>query len=194
MKNVLRALVITAAAISFFSTAAAPAAAQSIGRLQAGIDYSYLRANAPPAGCPCFSANGGDGWLGYNVNSKFTVLGEVASQRSSNINNTGADLTLTSFLAGPRYSYRHAGRFVPFGEVLLGAAHAGGSLSPSNSGFSDSSYAFAMATGGGLDVVMTKRISVRAVRADYYLTTFANGVNDHQNNLRISAGVVLRLR
>jgi hypothetical protein len=28
--------------------------------------------------------------------------------------------------------------------------------------------------------------------ADYYLTRFDNGTNDHQNNLRIAVGVVVR--
>jgi len=50
-----------------------------------------------------------------------------------------------------------------------------------------------MTAGGGLDVELTKRFAVRAFQADYYLTHFANGVNDHQNNLRISVGLVLRL-
>jgi hypothetical protein len=30
------------------------------------------------------------------------------------------------------------------------------------------------------------------VEADYLVTTFDNGSNNHQNNLRVGAGVVLR--
>jgi hypothetical protein len=30
------------------------------------------------------------------------------------------------------------------------------------------------------------------LQADYDVTTFANGVNDHQNNLLLEAGVVYR--
>ena len=33
--------------------------------------------------------------------------------------------------------------------------------------------------------------SARLAEADYLLTTFDNGTNNHQNNLRISAGVVI---
>ena len=40
---------------------------------------------------------------------------------------------------------------------------------------------------------MNPRFSVRLVEADYLLTTFDNGSNNHQNNLRISAGVVLHV-
>jgi hypothetical protein len=34
--------------------------------------------------------------------------------------------------------------------------------------------------------------SLRIVEADYLLTTFDNGTNDHQNNLRLSTGAVYR--
>jgi hypothetical protein len=33
---------------------------------------------------------------------------------------------------------------------------------------------------------------VRLIEADYLVTTFDNGVNNHQNNLRIGAGLVVR--
>jgi hypothetical protein len=33
---------------------------------------------------------------------------------------------------------------------------------------------------------------VRLAEADYLLTTFDNGTNNHQNNLRVNAGVVVR--
>jgi hypothetical protein len=37
---------------------------------------------------------------------------------------------------------------------------------------------------------LTRHWAVRAAQVDYFLTRFSNGVNDHQNNLRFSAGVV----
>jgi hypothetical protein len=36
-----------------------------------------------------------------------------------------------------------------------------------------------------------RRFSIRLIEADYLLTTVDNGSNDPQNNLRISAGVVV---
>lgn len=41
------------------------------------------------------------------------------------------------------------------------------------------------------DLVLDHRFSVRLIQAGYLLTTFDNGLNNHQNNIRISAGVVL---
>jgi len=43
----------------------------------------------------------------------------------------------------------------------------------------------------GFPLDATKRFSVRLIEANYLLTTFDNGVNNRQNNLRLSAGAVL---
>jgi outer membrane immunogenic protein len=139
------------------------------------------------------SLNGGSGWAAFNFTRSLGIVGEIASQHASNISSTGADLTLTSFLAGPRYTWARAGRFAPFAQVLLGGAHAGGTLAPGGSVLSGSANAFALIAGGGLDIDLSKHIALRAFEADYYLTHFDNGTNDHQNNLRIAAGVLFRL-
>ncbi|MGD0955489.1 MAG: hypothetical protein ABR953_01490 [Candidatus Acidiferrales bacterium] len=49
-----------------------------------------------------------------------------------------------------------------------------------------------MALGGGLDWNATEHIGVRLIQAEYLLTTFNDGVNNRQNNARVSAGVVFR--
>jgi hypothetical protein len=46
--------------------------------------------------------------------------------------------------------------------------------------------------GGSLDVRANRRFSVRLAEVDYLLTTVHNNTNNHQNDLRISAGVVVR--
>jgi hypothetical protein len=68
----------------------------------------------------------------------------------------------------------------------LGAAHAGGGVA----GVGDSSFGFATRIGGGLDVPLSPRFALRVVQLDYYLTTFANATNDHQNNFLIGTGIV----
>jgi hypothetical protein len=42
------------------------------------------------------------------------------------------------------------------------------------------------------DIGLTRRLAIRAVDLDYYLTRFDNGVNQRQNNLKVSAGVIFR--
>jgi outer membrane immunogenic protein len=179
-------------ALGFTAMIPQRALAQSGSLVDVGVDYNYVRSNVPAGGCGCFGLNGGSGWASFNFTHSLGVVGEIASQYASNISGTGADLTLTSYLAGPRYTWTHAGRFAPFAQVLVGAAHAGGALSPGSSGLPGSANAFAMTAGGGVDVGITRRFALRAFEADYYLTRFDNGVNDHQNNLRIGIGLVVR--
>jgi outer membrane immunogenic protein len=166
-----------------------PAWAQSLQRLELGGAFSFVDTNAPPGKCGCFQTLGGAGWVGYSFSPNLAIAGEVGSSHASNINGTAADLTLTSFLAGPRYSLRRWGVFVPFGQVLIGGAHASGALTPTASGTAGSANAFAMAAGGGLDIEAWRHWSFRPLQLDYFLTRFDNGSNNHQNNLRVGMGV-----
>jgi peptidoglycan-associated lipoprotein len=161
-------------------------------KLEVGGDYIYARTNAPPGGCGCFSMNGGGAWLGYNFASNLALVGEGGSERASNIEATGYGFHLVSFLAGPRYSWRARNRLAPFAQILFGAAHASGALTPLTSGLPGTANSFALAAGGGIDVELARHWALRTVQVDYYLTRFANSVNDRQNNARISAGAIFR--
>jgi outer membrane immunogenic protein len=170
-----------------------PAAAQSSApKFEFGADYNFVRANGPPGTCACFSMNGGNGWASYGLAGGFSVVGEFSGQHAGDINGSGNDLTLVSYLFGPKYSLRASERWQPFGQVLLGGAHASGTFEPSVSGGSGSYNSFAMIAGGGLDIAAGEHLALRAIEADYYLTQFPNGVNARQNNFRISAGVIFR--
>jgi outer membrane immunogenic protein len=170
----------------------ASARAQDGGRVNVGIDYNYVRTNAPPGGCGCIDLHGGDGWLSFNFTRHVAIVGLVSGQHASDIEGSGEDLTLTTFVAGPRYSFEMGRRLAPFAQVLIGGAHASGSVAPGSSLVGGSANAFAMLAGGGLDIGLNRHFAIRAVEADYFMTRFSNGVNDRQNNLRLSAGVVVR--
>lgn len=165
-------------------TLAPRAHAQSNSQFEIGADYNYVRSNAPPGGCTCFSLNGGDASFAYHFDTAFAAVAEISSVHASNISGSGTDLTLTSYLFGPRYYWHNHTKFPPFGQVLLGGAHAGTSV------VGTSANAFAAKVGGGLDYALTRRFSLRPFEANYYLTHFANGTNDHQNNLQLGAGLV----
>jgi peptidoglycan-associated lipoprotein len=188
----VKTLPISLLLVGFAAVAALSARAQSGGLVDVGVEYNYVRTNAPAGGCGCFALNGGSGWVAFNLSHSVGIVGEIAGQHASNIFGGGADLTLTSYLAGPRYTWAHARHFSPFAQVLLGGVHASGGLAPGSSGLPGSANAFAMTAGGGLDISLTRRIALRAFEADYYLTRFNNGLNDHQNNLRIAVGVIVR--
>ena len=59
-----------------------------------------------------------------------------------------------------------------------------------NSAFSEN--AFAMTVGGGVDWNATPHLGIRLVQAEYLLTKFNDGINNRQNDARISTGVVFR--
>jgi opacity protein-like surface antigen len=100
------------------------------------------------------------------------------------------DFTLSTYLFGPRISYRRWNRVTPFGEVLLGAERVSTTTTTANR--SDSN--FAMTAGGGFDVKLAKHFSVRAAKVDYLLTRFAaaGAAATSQKNLRVSTGVVFQ--
>ena len=167
--------------------------AQQSGAIEFGVNYTYVHANLPPGGCGCFSPQGGSAWGAFSLTQNFALVGELAVQHT-NGGTSGQDITLTSYTVGPRFTWPKRERFRPFAQTLVGGAHAGGSLAPGASGgFPGSPNSFALLAGGGLDVGLNSRFSIRAFEADYYLTHFANGVNNHQNNLRISVGLVFKL-
>jgi peptidoglycan-associated lipoprotein len=155
------------------------------------LTYTYLHANVPPNACGCFSMNGGSASFAYPFTYSFSLVAEAGAETNSNVTSSGLDLTLSEYLAGPRYSLRKVSRITPFAQLLVGAAHTSGALSPAQFGLG-SSTAFAMATGGGLDLNLTRRFAWRLFQTDYLLTLFPNRTNDHQNNFRFSTGVVVR--
>jgi outer membrane immunogenic protein len=188
----MKITVATLIAIACYAPFAPRSSAQSAPAFDLGGNYTYVRVNAAPGDCGCINMQGGSGWASYNLSRSLGVVGEVAVQHASNIAPLSADLTLTSFLGGVRYKVKPARVFIPFVQVLIGGAHASGDMAPGAPGIPGSANAFAMTAGGGLDIRLSERFAVRAFQADYYYTRFTNGVNDHQNNLRLGVGLVLR--
>jgi outer membrane immunogenic protein len=191
MAKLIRTTVLMGFVAGLAGLTVAGASAQ-VARMEVGGEYSFVHSNAPPGGCGCFTLNGGTGWFAYNLFPNLAVVGEVGGGYASNIDHTSADLTLTSFLGGARYTRRWVKDMAPFGQVLLGGAHASGALTPTSSGQSSSANAFAMVAGGGMDLELSRHWKLRLIEVDYFLTRFDNGSNDHQNNVRISIGVGYR--
>jgi outer membrane immunogenic protein len=177
----------------FFSLMALPVHAQDALRSEVAVGYTYVHTNAPPGGCGCFSMNGGSGSFGFHFKPGLTAVAEFGAVHASNVDSTGLDLTLTSFLFGPRVSHQIGKtRLVPYVQVLVGAVHASGGLAPSNSIGASSSTSFAATVGGGLDLKLTHHITLRPVQVEYFVTTLPNDADDHQNNLRVASSLVLK--
>jgi outer membrane protein OmpA-like peptidoglycan-associated protein len=126
-------------------------------------------------------------WLGLNVEVGGTTF------RRSVFPLTGSDSGIegvqNTFLFGPRLNLRRD-HFVPFAEFLVGAGHADVEVNGSGG-----QYSFAMAAGGGVDIVLWKNIAWRFAQLDYLMTNFSGpalGPNARQNNFRAASGIVVR--
>ena len=166
------------------------ARAQERQTVEVFAGYSYLRANPATSGVDSFSVNGGSGSVAYNVNNWLSGVADLGGYHTGNILGTGLDGTLSTYLFGPRVSYRHFSRVTPFGEVLFGVAHAGSDVF----GTANNQNAFAMTVGGGFDYRLSSHLSLRPAKVDYLLTRFDEGTltTQNQHNLRVSTGVVFR--
>lgn len=99
-----------------------------------------------------------------------------------------------NFLAGPEFKARNRTRLTPFAHALFGVAHSNAEAKSTDGTFnvSRTDTGFAMAFGGGLDIRVTSRFSVRS-SIDYNPTFLNNsglGSRDRQDNVRLSLGVL----
>jgi opacity protein-like surface antigen len=150
---------------------------------------------------------GGGGTFTYNM-SRFVGVGADLGACKFFGNTLGVgdkiDGNQATFLFGPRIAYRNSSRFTPFFDVQFGADRI--SLSCKNSTGTCASVAgtgtytktaFAMTAGGGLDVKLSRKVSLRLFQAEYLYTRFGNDChfagcnnNNNQNSFRLKSGVV----
>ena len=118
----------------------------------------------------------------------------------------GTQQHMYNMLFGPTVT-GYFGKSSIFGHALFGEAlstmSAGVSV-PILGGISaplDSSHAFAMAFGGGIDIGLSRHFAIRAAQVDFVRTNFntlgsltglTSGTSSNQNNFRYSGGVVWR--
>lgn len=178
--------------------AAAPAPAstdstawgQRTPRWEVGGGYSYV--NFQP-GDPfnSYGQHGGTASFTFNPTSYLGLTGEFGGYSfQRNVNSNQVQGSMTTLLFGPRLNWRRFDHFVPFTEFLFGFTNSGVETTGSNT-----QSTFALATGGGVDVVLTKYLAWRFAQIDYLMTNFSGpnvGSSGRQNNLRLGSGLVLR--
>lgn len=189
MRSILLATILTLAGAS--AALAQDSAATDSYSGDAAVTFHYVRVNAGPGQCGCFNLYGAGVSGSWNFRGHWSAVMEISAENSSGDPATSSSLTLTSYLAGVRYKVPQPwleGPHKPqlFAQLLLGGAHAGGG----SAGVGDGTYEFASRLGGAVDIPVNSHFSVRLVQIDYYVTRFANQVNDHQNNLLVGAGLV----
>lgn len=176
--------------LAFLSMCGGAAHAQETpNKIDIFAGYSYVRANPGPTSGDSFSLNGGSASVTYHIRDWVSGVADFGGYTNGDILGTKVDGTLSTYLFGPRLSYRSYHHFKPFAETLFGVGHAGASIA---GGANGTQNAFAMAIGGGVDYRINNRFSIRPLQVDYLLTRFKEGTvnNQTQNNLRASTGIV----
>jgi len=172
--------------------AAMTASAQS--KIDASVSYELQRSNGPAGQCGCFNLQGGRADVSYQAFRRFAIAGEISGAHASNVTGSGLDLSLLTYMAGPRYSLHLKHGLKPFAQFLAGGVHGFDSAFPHAGGALSSANSFAFSTGGGLDYGLSRHIAARAVQLDYLKTYLPNNASDEQNNLRLGVGIVFRLK
>ena len=155
-----------------------------------GYYYARFNVNASAAGgapSETFNGNGGGVQLEYNSNHWLGVVGDLAGYGATATTNGALVGGAFTYLFGPRVNVRH-GKITPFVQTLFG-----GIWTTDGIGQSGSENNFAMTAGGGIDVKVSRHVSIRPVQAEYFMTKLSDGLNNRQDNLRVGAGIVVRL-
>src|SRR5215510_7172174 len=92
--------VLAFSAVSAFAQETAP-------KFDVFAGYSYLQANPGVNGVDSFHLHGGSASIAYNVTSSLSGVADFGGYTNGNILRTGASGTLSTYLFGPRFSYRH---------------------------------------------------------------------------------------
>ena len=150
----------------------APALAQqSAPFVDLAGNYSYLRASETKS-----NYNGASVSLSINTNQWLGLVADVGGYHQA-VPARAESANIVTYLLGPRVYYREDQRITPFVQTLLGGAH--NTLTGQSS--------IALTAGGGFDVKIDPRVSLRVIQAEYLMTRFGTVT---QNNMRISAGIV----
>ncbi|GGH06369.1 OmpA family protein [Silvibacterium dinghuense] len=189
--KLLIGLLMLAGGAAAYGQRATPQDVDYTSRFDLAGGYNLIDANAPPASCQCFTMNGAFVEGDFNFKKWLGVAGMVTAGHATDISTLGQNLTLMTYMGGPRFLWNHS-RLTAFGQFLAGGARGTGSYFPTSTGSKSSAESFAFSTGGGLDFNLTPRIAIRTFNAQYLRTEFPNGSNGSQNQLQISTGIVFR--
>ena len=161
-----------------------------------GATFAVERSQTVPNQC-CFWLKGGGADAAVTFWKGLGLAATLNGDRGANVQ-PGVDVNKLTLLGGPRYTWtrwNHGSaaaqpRFQLFVQGLLGGAHGFNGVYPAPGAVNSAASAFAVQTGGGLNYFLTPHFGLRLIQADYVRTTFPNGADNAQNDLRLSFGVV----
>jgi hypothetical protein len=198
---------------------AAAAAMFAEDRFEVNVDYSYLRFNPTVTGLNSRSFNGGGGGATLYFLKIFGIKGEFQGYGSTSFSKTfTSSVTLPNGGFIPAGTYTSQGnmftylfgpvlripipKVAPFAEVLFGGSNTNGYVNLVNSinngggtlSKTPTQHPFTMAFGGGVDISVSKRVSIRPAEFDYVLSRYSNPLTstNNQNNFRYCGGLVFK--
>jgi opacity protein-like surface antigen len=175
--------------------------------------YSYLVTDPKESGDPIDHQDNLDGFnvaATYYIRKRFGITGDFSAHfAKTTYDVTGGTISFNSksfnFFVGPQYKFTNKTRLTPFVHALAGISNnrfsyraiVTGATTPAAEA-SLSITDFALAIGGGLDVRVNKRVSIRAFQIDYSPVfvqsrpQFGIDGNRRFDNVRFSIGIVFK--
>lgn len=135
--------------------------------------YSFVHLDSSPKSA---NLNGWDAAVTDNFVSAVGITADLSGTYGSINGVSGSNFH--TFLFGPQL--RFPAPVSPFVRALVGGAHVGGGGSSSTS--------LAAGFGGGIDIHASPFLAFRPIQIDYIHSHFNH---DGQNNVRVSAGIVI---
>lgn len=200
MKRAILVVVFSLVCTAFAAEQTAVPSGKEASAHEPQLSLGYVYQGSQGVGSSWFGMNGGRADVMFPVARHWGVVAEFSGVHTDSVGSSPAQaLTLFTYMAGPRFSFamhrgHEAGRLTPFVQVLFGGTHATEGAFPSGTTLKSTADAFAMSAGGGLQVGINRRTSVRLIQAEYLYTRLPNLLDNYQNNYRIGAGVVFRWR
>lgn len=157
------------------------------------IAVTYGATSSDVVGGSTFWMQGGDLQAHGRIYRGLGAVADFSGLHKGNIQSSGVGLDLVTAAFGPRYTWQPAhARYDFYGQALVGIAHGFNSDFPTQSGSVSSSQSLAFKLGGGLNIVLTPRISLRALEASWLRTQFPNSSTGVQGSCQLNTGFVLR--
>jgi hypothetical protein len=129
----------------------------------------------------------------YNVSKYVGIKGDFSTHYKSLTERQGTatiklNASVQNFLGGVQIKNNsNEGRFKPFAHALVGVGRVKASARALGTSIDDSRNGFAAAFGGGFDVRVNKRISIRVIQVDYNPIRIEG---ETTNNIRLGFGIV----
>ncbi len=168
-----------------------------------GYSFGSIKVKDPLGVLEHKTAEGFQAAIAVNVNRTLGIVADFGglwgdlSRTVFSGGTRGGTFRMLQVFVGPRFTKRMEG-FAVFVHALPGFAQQRDTIMSTSFFFPPStttstSYGFAVALGGGVDVNLGKRLAIRAVQVDYLPTRFSTpSFSNFRSNVRVGVGVVLK--